>query len=165
MHNSTLPQSASSTSASRPSNHQPVHFTPRAAHKLLLEGKLPPHAIITGALTFEPGSDPIFPKGVHIRGSLSLAWCGDGLKLGSDMKVDGMADFSMTSLAAIPPRLNVKMALDVSDTNITSFPPDMQVGWKIVVGNNASKSMIERVNALERQNAKKSHSRRSSGSR
>jgi hypothetical protein len=130
-----------------------LHFTPRAAHKLLLKGELPPCAIIDGALTFEPGSEPIFPSGVHVCGSLSVAWCGDGLKLGSDLTVDGMADFSMTSMAAIPRRLHVKMALDVSHTYIADFPLDMQVGWKIIVGGNVTRAMRNRVVALETQNA------------
>lgn len=145
---------------SRDSN-QPVHFTPRAAHKLLLKGELPPNSVIDGGLTFNPGSQPVFPEGVHIMGSLSVAWCGDGLQLGAGMVVDGMADFSMTSLATIPPRLHVKMALDVSHTFISNFPQDMRVDWKIVVGGNVTKAMRDRVAALDRQNAKHQQLRRS----
>jgi hypothetical protein len=136
------------------SKRQPIHVTPRAAHALLLAGALPEFAIIDGPLTFEPGSEPIFPRGVRVRGSLSVAWCGDGLKLGRDMTVEGMADFSMTSLAAIPAGLTVKMALDVSHTSISEFPPDMQVGWKIVIGGNVTKGMKARVDALDRQSSR-----------
>jgi hypothetical protein len=143
----------------------PICFTPRAAHKLLLEGKLPAGACITGSLSFNPGSEPIFPRGVHVRGSLSVAWCGDGMKLGPDLTVDGIADFSMTSLETIPPRLNVTMALDVSHTYISDFPLDMQVGWKIIVAGNVTKAMRERVAALERQQAMTSALRRSTDSK
>ena len=158
MNTSPLPSSASSAAVQelqqagrRLSNRPPIHVTPRTAHALLLAGSLPEFAIVDGPLTFEPGSEPIFPRGVRIRGSLSVAWCGDGLKLGPDMTVEGMADFSMTSLATIPAGLKIKMALDVSHTSISEFPQDMQVGWKIVIGGNVTKSMKARVTALDLQ--------------
>jgi hypothetical protein len=70
------------------------------------------------------------------------------------MTVEGLADFSLTSLAAIPAGLTVKMALDVSHTSISEFPPDMQVGWKIVIGGNVTKGMKARVDALDRQSSR-----------
>ena len=39
------------------------------------------------------------------------------------MTIDGIADFSMTPLRALPKRFTVGMCLDVSDTHIQEFPP------------------------------------------
>jgi hypothetical protein len=139
------------------SSHQPVHFSVKAAKALLLKGQLPPYAIIDGSISFDPGSEPVFPMGVHILGSLSVAWCGDAVKLGPCMTIDGLADLSMTSISAIPAQFHVKMALDVSHTFISDFPQDMRVDWKIVVGGNVTKSMRAQVEAVALKHAENQH--------
>jgi hypothetical protein len=67
------------------------------------------------------------------------------------MTIDGIADFSMTPLTALPERFSVGMCLDVSDTHIQEFPRNLKVGWKIQVGKNATQSMKARVAALDRK--------------
>ena len=132
-------------------SRQRHHLTPRQAAPLILRGTLPPQSVVTGNLTFQDNREPIFAPGTHIRGNLRLLGCGKGTKLAGGMTIDGIADFSMTPLTALPERFTVGMCLDVSDTHIQEFPRNLKVGWKIQVGKNATQSMKARVAALDRK--------------
>lgn len=127
------------------------HFSAKDATRLILCGKLPPHSIIHGSLTFKDGSNPIFAHGTTIRGNLRLMDCGDKTRLAHHMTVEGVVDFTQTPLTHIPPGFTAVISLDVSDTRIRDFPRDMRVGMLIQYDAGASLSMKRRAAALSAQ--------------
>lgn len=111
--------------ASKRASKRPFYPAKKAA-PLILQGKLPPHAIVKGCLSFGDGRNPVFPIGVTIKGNLRLLACGDKTRLAPNMTITGIADFSLTPLTALPSGFWAKVSLDVSGTRIRTFPRDMK---------------------------------------
>jgi hypothetical protein len=122
-------------------HHPPEHFTPQVASIRLLEGKLPPGAVIHGDLRFSESDKPTFPPHVRIKGNLTLFYCRDVKKLGDGLSIKGFADFTGTPLKYLPRNLKVGSYLDLTGTRVTCPPQGLQVRWMILVDKKANKSL------------------------
>ncbi|HZC22881.1 MAG TPA: hypothetical protein VE866_06045 [Candidatus Binatia bacterium] len=130
----------------KPNKHRgrPV-FDPREAARLLLSGKMPNDAIVSGNLSLT-GCSPIFAPGMQFKGNLSVLECFP--KLAPGMKVDGFADFFSSPLKSLPSNFTAKLGLGLMSTGISKLPDDLKVGGNIDVDRNAPKSIVEQAKAL-----------------
>ena len=132
MSNCTYSRSQSRHGSRKKFRRGPPHFTPAQAAGRMLNGTLPPRAIVDGDLTFMDERVPVFAAGMWIRGNLRVVNCGGVTSLPRNLRIDGFADFSMTPIAELPEGMRVGEWLDLSDTRVRELPADLTVGWRIL---------------------------------